>query len=231
MDIRNSQPVFLVKLLRTHLLETNQEPTDDQQNYMRICESGQLYDHLLEKAASTIPDYLVKKRRLQEKKRIWKERFLVHLCATVRPKNSAEYRDAYRRFLRQNPVNAIEVQDAPVNRQDFKLALFADVFYGKAEVNTPLTKLFDEEFPNVFKFIRDHKRQHGYESLSREMQRAEADFMIDTVCLRLLKHHSDIPILTVHDSILTTPGHLPTVRRIIEEEFERIGMKPTMKEV
>jgi hypothetical protein len=52
--------------------------------------------------------------------------------------------------------------------------------------------------------------------------------MIDTVCLRLKKHHPEIPVVTIHDSILTTAEHLPTVKRIILEEFARIDLRPAL---
>jgi hypothetical protein len=106
--------------------------------------------------------------------------------------------------------------------------LFSDVFYGRTRAVTPLTDLFRTEFPTVFDFICEQKSS-GYQELARNMQRAEANLMIDTVCLRLMKHHPEIPVVTIHDSILTTAEHLPTVKRIITEEFARMGLKPTLK--
>ena len=113
-------------------------------------------------------------------------------------------------------------------RDDFKRLLFAEVFYGRAEAVTPLTRLFQAEFPTVYGFICDQKRG-GYEELARNMQRAESHFMIDTVCLRLMQNHAEIPVVTIHDSILTTEEHVPNVKRIMLEEFSRIDLRPSIE--
>jgi hypothetical protein len=56
------------------------------------------------------------------------------------------------------------------------------------------------------------------------MQEREASLMIGAVCGRLARHHPDVPLLTVHDSILTTPSHVDLVHRVITEEFGRLGV-------
>jgi hypothetical protein len=62
------------------------------------------------------------------------------------------------------------------------------------------------------------------------MQREEAKFMLHTVCRRLFTYHKEVPVFTIHDSIMTTEEHVPLVRRIISEEFHRLGLHPTLKE-
>jgi hypothetical protein len=61
------------------------------------------------------------------------------------------------------------------------------------------------------------------------MQRAESDFMYHCVVRRLMEHHAEVPVIVIHDSIMTTEEHCPLVRRIFEEEFARIGLHPTVK--
>lgn len=88
--------------------------------------------------------------------------------------------------------------------------------------------IFRREFPSVHQFIFDQKVD-DYRQLACNMQRAEAELMIDTVCLRLMTHHDEIPLVTIHDSIMTTEEHVPTVARIMVEEFQRIGFRPQFK--
>lgn len=227
-DIRNSQIVFLVKLLKEHLLSEGKDATADQAMFVSLVEQGHIYDHLLAKAHDEIEDYLRRAKVREARKAIWHERFLIHTCASVQPRNKDEWASARRAFLRQVPLGSIEVVPGVVDRDDFKRMLFADVFYGRPKASTALTELFRAEFPAVYDFICDQKRE-CYQDLARKMQRAEAHLMIDTVCLRLMKHHPEIPVVTIHDSILTTSAHLPAVKRIILEEFARSGLQPTLK--
>ena len=45
--------------------------------------------------------------------------------------------------------------------------------------------------------------------------------MLGGVCGRLMTHHPDVPLVSVHDALMTTGEHLPLVVRVLEEEFER----------
>ena len=60
------------------------------------------------------------------------------------------------------------------------------------------------------------------------MQMRESKFVLDTVCEHLRKHHPDTPIITVHDSIMTTPAHVSTVLRVLNKHFEQIGFVPSL---
>ena len=116
-----------------------------------------------------------------------------------------------------------------LTRDHLKRLFFADVFYGRVQVDTPLTRLFARNFPSVYYIILQCKSER-YQDLARMMQKEEAKFMLHTVCRRLLTYHSEVPIFTIHDSIMTTEEHVPLVKRIISEEFDRIGLHPTLKE-
>jgi hypothetical protein len=45
-----------------------------------------------------------------------------------------------------------------------------------------------------------------------------------------MREYPDMFIGTIHDSILTTPEHVPTVKRIMAAEFESIGLSPRIRE-
>ncbi len=50
--------------------------------------------------------------------------------------------------------------------------------------------------------------------------------MIQTICKRLMRYHPTIPILTIHDSILTPVSKAEKVREIMKQEFDKVGMNP-----
>ena len=115
------------------------------------------------------------------------------------------------------------------DRQKFKEDFFEQVLYGTGKKTYHLTKVFKERFPDVWDAIQNLKKR-DYRDLSRKMQRAESRVMIDGVCFRLAEEYPEIPVITIHDSIMTTQPHVATVKRLIHEEFAKIGLSPTLKE-
>ena len=196
--------------------------------FISLTEKGILYDDLLKKAKKRIPEYLQRKKERDQQKAIWQQEFKEWFADQPVVHKADEWKVLRKKFHRICPLKAIETKEGEFTRDDFKRALFADVFYGKTQVVTPLTKLFATEFPEVYEFILAEKK-HGYEELAREMQWAEAEFMLGTVCKRLFEYHPEVPVVTVHDSISTTPEHVALVERVVLEEFARIGINPTLK--
>lgn len=90
-----------------------------------------------------------------------------------------------------------------------------------------LNEFFQKTWPSVYDHIWSMKK-NNYKQFSRDMQRAESKVMIDSVGSRLAAEYPHIPILTIHDSYLTTPEHVDTVKRLIEEEFATLGITPTL---
>lgn len=115
----------------------------------------------------------------------------------------------------------------PKDRKAFKQRFFQDVLYGDPTEpyakQSPVSKAFKATYPNVAAFIETEKRG-GYQKLAQKMQARESRYMIGTVCKRLMQYHEHIPVITIHDSIMTTPEHTVTVKRIMVEEFTRIGI-------
>lgn len=125
-------------------------------------------------------------------------------------------------------------------RKKFKNLFFQQVLYGDNSMyyasQLPLPVLFQHRFPSIWEFILRQKQWNGvgpageaFKKLAVRMQQRESRYMIGQVCSRLMKYHPEIPILTIHDSILTNPEYVPTVRRIMTEEFARLGVQPALR--
>ena len=54
----------------------------------------------------------------------------------------------------------------------------------------------------------------------------ESGFVLNTVCRRLMKEMPEVPVFTIHDSVLTTPSHADDVLRIFRQEFRSVGLSP-----
>ena len=85
---------------------------------------------------------------------------------------------------------------------------------------------FTKHFPNVYQFIRQYKKK-DYRHLSHALQKAESSFVIHRVCQRLMNQYPEMPILTVHDAILTPEPEL--VYKVIITEAHRFGLMPKVK--
>ena len=105
---------------------------------------------------------------------------------------------------------------------------FFEMLFSKNRHETPLKGRFREQFPNVLAVIQDLKRK-DYRFLACLLQNLEAHVMINRVCRRIMVEMPEAPIFTIHDSILTTEPYLSRVQEIILEEFQSLGIRPTLR--
>ena len=111
------------------------------------------------------------------------------------------------------------------------------VIYGRNRFPSKMLRVIQSEFPSVAHVIREAKRplndedKKSHARLPMEMQRVEADFMIGTVCRRWMNELPHLPLFCIHDSLLTVKGHEHHIQRIMDEEFEKLGIRPFLKPV
>ncbi|WP_165069350.1 hypothetical protein [Paludisphaera rhizosphaerae] len=107
-------------------------------------------------------------------------------------------------------------------RGDAKVEFFRAVYSGK------LAK-FRGVYPKAARVLAKLVRLHGYKWVSREMQWQESDVVLRKAVERLRVEHPDIPVVTVHDSIMTTQVHLETVYRVLSESFQGLPLRPRFR--
>ncbi len=110
-------------------------------------------------------------------------------------------------------------------KRSFILLLFCDCEMMLAH---PMLKVIQRQFPAVAQFIWDAK-EACYQKLARDCQWAESRLMINQVCAYLMQQFGDIPLITIHDSILTTERHIPHVATAIRRFFGEMGINPGLK--
>lgn len=122
----------------------------------------------------------------------------------------------------------IKKWDVRQKKQQFKRSFFANIFFSEAERSTRHNELFAATFPNVWEFIQNAK-EHNNRDFPLSMQKQEADIIISGVCgILATEPYRHIPILTIHDSIMTTPEFAPVVRSIMLDQFRAKGITPTL---
>ena len=115
------------------------------------------------------------------------------------------------------------------SRSEFKRGFFGRVFFCHNNQASREAEMFGDLFPNVFAAIRKAK-EDDYTALAKSLQRAESGLMIGGVATRCMTDMPHVFIGTIHDSILTTPDYADAVKAVMEEEFHKVGLIPTIRE-
>lgn len=109
------------------------------------------------------------------------------------------------------------------SKSQMKKKLFKDVFFGKRTLAG-----FRTAYPTMARLI-DWVKRHDYKHLAHELQRIESSIVINDACEVMRVQHRDVPILTIHDAILTTVEHVSLVKDVLRAAFNRRGVNPQIK--
>jgi hypothetical protein len=90
-------------------------------------------------------------------------------------------------------------------------------------------KLFKTVFPTVYNLFTIIKEK-DHSVLPKLLQQIESYLFIEVIGKRIHKERPELPIFTIHDSVVTTKGNEEYVKRIIGEELTKaIDFTPTLK--
>jgi hypothetical protein len=125
------------------------------------------------------------------------------------------------------------LDDPSVDRSEFKVRMFRNVFFGEDRKtrHTPEWKHFTTEFPTIAGVIRELKRRYGHGVVAWLLTRVESGLIIDRICRRLMVEAPDVPLVTIHDMILTTSKNCRRVEHVAREEYALVGLHPTLNNV
>jgi hypothetical protein len=114
-------------------------------------------------------------------------------------------------------------------RGEAKKAIYLVLFTSNQFINSGEAipkRLFKETYPNVYKYFSLFKL--GDKSrLSRLLQSIESWLILDKISERISNERPNIPIFTIHDSIVTTLGNEEYVTSVMTEVFNHyVGTSP-----
>jgi hypothetical protein len=113
-----------------------------------------------------------------------------------------------------------------------------EALFGKtnAESWSGPARAFKAVFPTindlikVIKYGKVSKKERPYASLALTMQAFEAELILQHCCGTIAYERPDLPIFTIHDSIVTTVGNEWFVKDVMESNFKNIiGYVPQLK--
>jgi len=84
-------------------------------------------------------------------------------------------------------------------------------------MNNWTKKEFKWRFKGIYEMFAAIKRKN-HRALSHILQRIESEIMIQNACKRISIEQPDLPIFSIHDSIITTDGNQGYVEMVIKEE-------------
>ena len=115
----------------------------------------------------------------------------------------------------------------PEARGEYKITFFAEVFFGtncKAGWYNVHEKYMKEHYPSVLREIIKHKKENGKKgknSLAVEMQKLEADLVLDKIVNAVLNKHPSVKLLTLHDALYTTEEFYEILAEEVLKQFQR----------
>lgn len=90
-------------------------------------------------------------------------------------------------------------------------------------------RLFQSIFPTVYS-VYSHVKRTAHNNLAILLQNIESSLVLDFAVERIIQERSDLPIFTIHDSIVTSVGNEDYISLVLCEEMQKcIGVKPSLK--
>lgn len=115
-----------------------------------------------------------------------------------------------------------------VSRDQMKVLLYKDVLYKTKRYENEMTETMKLVYPEVYEFIETIRSSSSDPTLlNRLMQRFESKLILERICGRLMTDFPTMPLLTIHDAIGSTEEHMPTIQRVMEEEYAIVGLRPS----
>lgn len=101
-----------------------------------------------------------------------------------------------------------------IERKEVKVNIYS-VLFGRNMTQNFWNDLFDNLYPNVYKWIREYKKKHkNYKIIAQLLQKTESDFIFKSVIPQVMMYNKDLPLITIHDSIMVPELHYEPINEI-----------------
>jgi hypothetical protein len=119
-----------------------------------------------------------------------------------------------------------------LTRELMKKSVFTVLFSANESTSRLMQRrkaFFSQLFPNVYHLFETFKSQQ-HRTLALLLQNIESEIFLNRIARRIAQERPDLPIFTIHDSIITTVGNEAFVETIMREELEKAtGIRPFLK--
>lgn len=226
LDIKNSQPYFMVLVLESL---NNRKIIEIMSRVFRSSNIGNILQELQQITSSKAfqQEFAPLKKAVLTGKFY---EFLMPLFTDIKP----DYDGVFKKSFYNSDTDKAEVYEFPTKR-DLMKKLTLQILY------TPLKKpskeylIFKQHFPllceciEVFKTTSDEK--DSFKLFPKLLQQVESDCVIDSITKQITETNPDIPLWTIHDSFCTTQSWFPVLESMVQELFLSYsqGVLPSFK--
>ena len=142
--------------------------------------------------------------------------------------SSGRFYEEFGKILKENG----EIPNIPDNevKSAAKEITFSTLFSKNSSIRfVKSIQLFRQQFPNVYELIK-YIKEGNHPTLAVVLQNLEADLVLHKTCKLISESNPEIPLFTLHDSIITTEENVEFVReKMVEVLTQFIGLAPTLK--
>lgn len=226
LDIKNSQPYFMVLVLESlgnsRIIEIiskvfgKSNIGNIKQKLQQTTSSKAFQDEFapLKKAVLTGEFY----------------EFLMPLFTDIQP----DYDGVFRKKFYDSDIGKAKVVEFETKR-DLMKKLTLQILYTPLKRPSKEYLIFKWHFPllceciEVFKTTTDEK--DSFKLFPRLLQQVESDCVIDTITKQIAEMNTDMPLWTIHDSFCTTESWFPILESMVQELFlsYSLGVIPSFK--
>jgi hypothetical protein len=118
-----------------------------------------------------------------------------------------------------------------LTRKQMKASMFQVLFTDNrfiGQADAKYKRIFKRHFPDVYQLFSLLKTKDK-KVLPILLQRIESNEILLNITKRIARERPDLPIYTIHDSIVTTTGNEMYIKGIMEEELAKtIGFPPKL---
>jgi hypothetical protein len=211
LDIKNSQPYFSLLLFNQKFWEAAKKPKSDGANFDLFWTNNELRSKI-----QVVPIIMLVESLQGPNK---EELTLFERLVTTG--------ELYEYFA----MKLTTVLGRNYTREEAKKQLLINFFSANqfiGQIAAAPKKVFRDLFPNIYALFSIIKRKNK-PLLACLLQQVESHVVLHITCKAIAKRFPEVPIFTIHDSIVTTETNLDFIEMVMHEEIRKfIGLPPTL---
>jgi hypothetical protein len=162
------------------------------------------------------------------------------MCGSFKKSQSIKEIKFYKHLVKHNQFyeycrekfSELDEDQQVISRSTVKKIVLSVIFASNDEPNPYVQqnkRIFKKVFPFIYSVLEAWKSSQG-NNLAKVLQKIESFLFLDCIAARLNDERPDLPIYTVHDSIVTLAGEEGYVLKVMNDEIRiRTGYNPHFK--
>lgn len=118
--------------------------------------------------------------------------------------------------------NEIQKEYKIDSRKEVKVNIYS-VLFGRNLTKKKWDSIFNNKYPDVYKWIVQYKHKHkNYKIIAQTLQTIESDFIFKKFIPEIYAYNKNIPLITIHDSIMLPEIYYDNVYKIFQNSLHHI---------